>query len=191
MQQRIDANTDQQHNDDNNGSRARSCTVFDSTSLWRGRASAIVCFFFFALNVAPVVARGLVGWCSWRLPSWRSALRDSALYGRATRLHIHSFISTAPVVATHEVRDEVTWFPAMPAVEGQDPTKIFRFVYATRDLKDFRFADRTGKASFTAYCCHSGRGSSLMKVKPATSRSSLWVAAAVPGSRSYLPGLLC
>ena len=38
----------------------------------------------------------------------------------------------------------------MLAVEGEDPWNVIRFVTAPRDLKDFRFADRSDIAFLTA-----------------------------------------
>ena len=38
----------------------------------------------------------------------------------------------------------------MLAVGGDDPWKVIHFVAATRDLKDFRFADRADMAFLTA-----------------------------------------
>ena len=72
-------------------------------------------------------------------------------------MDIHSFISAvAPVAMDRAVRDRVTWFPVMPALEGEDPLNIIRCVSATRDLKDLRFADRVGKA-FLKACCQNER----------------------------------
>ena len=62
-----------------------------------------------------------------------------------------SFISAvAPVAVGREIRDGVTRFPVLPASEGEDPLKIIRCVIATRDLKDFRSADRTSQAFLEA-----------------------------------------
>ena len=76
-----------------------------------------------------------------------TAPRYFPLHCRPRGMDNHSFISAvAPVAVGREVRDVATWFPVLPAVECEDPLKIIRYVIATRDLKDFRFADRTGKA---------------------------------------------
>ena len=70
------------------------------------------------------------------------------------------------------MRDGVTWFPVLPAIEGEDPLKIIRYVIATRALKDFRFADRTGKAFLKALLPKRTK-ELLMEVELATCRTLL------------------
>ena len=57
------------------------------------------------------------------------------------------------------------------AIEGEDPLNMSRHVTAARDLKDFRFADRTGKALLKALLPKRTK-ELLMEVELATSRTS-------------------
>ena len=149
--------------------RARSCRRSHVSS--ERDASAIV--FFCARCSHRRVPRNLVDPCSW-LPLYRrNAPRHFTLHCRPRKLDIHSFMSAvAPVAVGRKVRDGVTWFPVLLAVKGEDPRKIIRYVIATRDLKDFRFADRTCKAFLEALLPKRTKDL-LMEVELATCRTSL------------------
>ena len=120
------------------------------------------------------MSRNIVDWCSW-LPLFRlNAPRHFPLHCRPRKLDIHSFISVvAPVAVGRKIREGVTWFPVLLAIEGEeDPLKIIRYVIATRDLKDFHFADRTGKAFLKALLPKRTK-ELLMEVELATCRTSV------------------
>ena len=101
-------------------------------------------------DVAAIVARGLVDWCSWLPLLRRNAPRCFPLYFKPKASCIRSFTSALAPHVTLQVRKVVTCLPAMLAVEGEDPWNVIRFVNATRDLKDVRFPERAGKACLTA-----------------------------------------
>ena len=87
--------------------RARSCAR--SHVILERDASATVCFFFFAPDVATVVSRNLVDRCSWLPFCRRNAPRQCLLNCRPRKLDIHSFISAvAPVAVGRKIRDGVT-----------------------------------------------------------------------------------
>ena len=94
-----------------------------------------------------------------------------ALQAKETRHPFIYFFGVAPVAVGRKIRDGVTWFPVLPAIEGEDSLKIIRCVIATRDLKD-RFADRTGKAFLKALLPKPTK-ELWMEVELATCRTSL------------------
>ena len=94
------------------------------------------------------------------------------LHCRPRKLGVRAFISAvAPVAVGCKMRDGITWCPVLPAIEGEDLLKITVMI-ATKDLKDFRFADRTGCAFLKALLPERTK-EMLMEVELATCRTSL------------------
>ena len=104
----------------NASAAAHACVELREFSRQLGTRCISDCFFF-APCVATVVSRNLVDRCSWLSLYRRNAARHSPLHGRASKLDIHSFLcAVAPVVVGREARDRVTWFPVLPAIEGEE-----------------------------------------------------------------------
>ena len=154
--------------DDKRGSRtilvnasatAHACAELREFSRQFGTRCLSDCLFFFAPDVATVVSRNLVDRCLWLPLHQRNAPRHVPFHCGPRKLDVHSFISAvAPDAVGREVRDRVTWFPVILAIDGEDPLKIIRCVIATRDLKDFRFADRTGKCVLGSVAAKASKG---------------------------------
>ena len=87
--------------------------------------------------------------------------------GNSTSIH-----EVAAVAVRRKIRGGVTWFPVLPAIEGEDQLIIIRYVIATRDLEDFRFADLTGKAFLKALLPKRTK-ELLLEAELATCRTSL------------------